>query len=43
MEVIGELHAPAVLLPERKSPVPIVQEDVWAKIGLNAIKGSEND
>jgi hypothetical protein len=30
MEVSGQLHAPAVLLPEKEPPVPTEQEAGWA-------------
>jgi len=30
MEVSGQCHAPAVLLPGKKPPIPIGQEAGWA-------------
>jgi hypothetical protein len=31
MEVTGQLHAPATILPGKESQVPIVQEAEWAQ------------
>jgi hypothetical protein len=37
MEVSGQLHSPAALLPGKESPVPIGQEAGWVWVGLNGV------
>jgi len=39
MEVSGQLHAPAALLPEKKPPIPTGQEAEWS--GWSGLDGEE--
>jgi hypothetical protein len=38
MEVNGQLHAPAALLPAKKWPVPTRQVATWVPVGLEAVE-----